>query len=62
MKNLKAMKANNLNTDHLVIVHYILEDIYFAIGSVCIQRFDEENCKDLYTFYKARIARIAVKH
>ena len=51
--NLTCICGEN-TCNHLVIVHYILEDIYFAIGSVCIQRFDEENSKDLYNLLQSK--------
>jgi len=51
--NLTCICGEN-TCNHLVIVQYKLEDIRFAIGSVCIQRFDEENSKDLYNLLQSK--------
>lgn len=40
--------------NHLIISHYIPNDIYFAVGSVCINRFDEDNGKDLYHILESK--------
>lgn len=40
--------------DHLIITHYIPKDIYFAVGSVCVNRFDEDNSKDLYNLINSK--------
>ena len=40
--------------EHLIITHYIPKDIYFAVGSICINRFDEDNSKDLYNLLQSK--------
>jgi hypothetical protein len=34
--------------NHLIITKYIPKSIYFCVGSVCIERFNEDNSKHLY--------------
>jgi len=40
--------------NHLIITKYIPTDIYFAVGSVCIERFNEDNSKALYNLKIAK--------
>ena len=40
--------------NHLIITRYIPTDICFAVGSVCINRFNEENSKVLYNLKDAK--------